>query len=1130
MSNLEKWLKDANLSRCYEGLAEAGVAEVDELLEFTEGDIKELADSLKWPMLIRRRMLTAIAKINPNGEPEPTLLDVAKSRSGRNGKERTRSASPTSYGRKKGSKSPRANILGRPILSNERSPKAKERTIQKTTRTVLPNGRVVTRIKTTKVGGWDDDDPVEIKPSQISAMRKEGSDKRGRSKSPLKTKHTNSRERFSGKKPSKSPGRSKKPPEDDYKAYPFLKDSLKAKSSSNLTKGDGDFFDNRSKSARSSKSPYGRKSQQAGRRNKNSTRPKLRDVRSAGNHESDNFSPNVDGGSKTPLGCSTADYIRQNWRDSGITDIGNGGDEKDEQFIPKIRASKIRRALDNAGISDFSSEDDDIDYHSQRQKIKEIPELPPLNTTVEIIDAIREDMFDCQDPKIKSKIQSRIGLVVVPLKKKCSPQFRDVMGDDQDLGNFRLKKHIKRLEEFNDEIVWKRKKLEEYLKALKREPNPAGNAKPLEDELNNLEDTMQVHKEFAQDYLTAIEEHEKSKEMIEAIDQQLFAEMKAMKRPPQALQDVIIGVLILCGVEDTSWARCKRFISDRQVKKQLLEFDPRNVTKDARKKCKQWLIEKLDSFDEERMFNVNRAAVPIAAWVKGLFKIVEIFQRLEQFKDGEKIIEDFSKNSQKMNDLKNRLAKVRQAQDYLDNVKAQLRFDIKLLKASERTIERDIDENQDRLRKLIAAVEAPEIEETKLPEEYEKPYKDTCKKIRTRYGDLTETELEYIFLMLKKYFVVFIRLFKTYAGFEGKQRQGLKGMSSLMWGVCTTALELPTLADDDHHDYIHDIFDDCAATALETDERKVEDDERKATMHGIDEPEDIGLTGIWRCDGQLWTMSQNFMESFSGFIQNESYAQIEGRIVDDDIVLFTIKWLIGSDKPGQVARCKGAYSHDMVNLYVKYKTNTAKRGHWKLTKTAGKVRSQTKASSTLKYDDFVEAMVRMALHINPEIEPWIALEHFAREHVIDKALRNWNVDPADPSLDELLQDKRYKKILTDVWRTYSHNQRDKRKERLLTYVKWEAFCKDLNQTARMSGLYFESPSFRDQQFAFFASKTIFSSKVVGPLDELTWNEFVDAIVRLSFRMIKNKGEDFDDSVPIVKKVAVLMRWLQKMHR
>merc|ERR1719499_564002 len=124
-------------------------------------------------------------------------------------------------------------------------------------------------------------------------------------------------------------------------------------------------------------------------------------------------------------------------------------------------------------------------------------------------------MFDCQDPKIKSKIQSRIGLVVVPLKKKCSPQFRSLIGDDQDLNNFRLKKHIKSLEKFHDEILWKRKKLEEYLKALKKEPNPLGNSKPLEDELNDLEDRWQAHKEFAEDYLTALEEHEHSKQLIE---------------------------------------------------------------------------------------------------------------------------------------------------------------------------------------------------------------------------------------------------------------------------------------------------------------------------------------------------------------------------------------------------------------------------------------------------------------------------------------------------------------------------------------------------------------------------------------------------------------------------------------
>jgi len=1183
MSNLEQWLRDSKLSQCYEGLREAGVTETEELLEFTEGDIKELAGELGWPMLIRRRMLTAIGKINPECTPEPTLLDIARSRGKRERK--SRSASPSSYGRNRANRTPRANILGQPIMPDKRSSKPHQRKILGTN--VTPDGKKVTRIRTTKVGDWAADDPIEIKPSRVTAMRgKESSSddsdnqgnvlsatnpplKRQFSKSatsravkkkskppqrssyapsakksrseravlktpqkrlPKRTTRANSARKDkkakspSGKKPSKSPRRLKSA-EDGYS---------RAKSSRNGMSSD--FFAKRSQSARSGKlPPLGNKSH-VGWQSKNSL-PSLRDSRSVGDTDNDdNYS-----GSKAPLGCSTADYIRQNWLDSGHSDVKDG-DEKNERFIP--RASQIKRAIEgNLGVSDFSSDgytdNDDIDYEFLAQDIKDIPDLPPINNTVEVIDAIRDVMFDCQTPKIKSKIQSRIGLVVVPLKNKCTPQFRDLMSDDQDLGNFRLKNHIKSLEEFHEEIIWKRKKLEEYLKALIKEPNPAGNLEDLEKEWDQLDNTMQAHKEFAEDYIIALEEHEKNKEMIEAIDQQIFAEMKSMKRPPQALQDVITGVLILCGVQDTSWASCKRFICDRQVKTQLLEFDPRTVTMEARTKCKQWLIEKLDSFDKERMFSVNRAAVPLAEWVKGLFKIVEIFQRLEHFKDGAKVIEDFSANAHKMKELKNRLDRVREVQDYMDNVKAQLRFDIKLLKASERILDQDVEAKQEALMKLMASVEAPEIEDTVLPEEYEEPYNDTCTKLRTRYGDLTEIELQYIFKMLKKYFVLFIRLFKTYAGLEGKQRQGLKGMSTLMWGVCAKALELPTFTDDERHDYARDIFDDCAANALETDEQYIQRDERKSITSGIEGSEDIGLTGVWRCQGQLWTMTQNFMESFSGFIQNEYYAHIDGRIIDEDIILFTIKWLVGSDRPGQVARVKGTYSHNMTTMYVKYKTNTAKRGHWKLTKTAGKVRSQSKASSTLKYDDFVEAMLRIAIYINSEIEPWTALEHFALEHVLAKGLKNWNVDPADPTIDELLEDKRYKKILTDTWRTYSHTQRDQRKERLLTYGKWEAFCKDLTKTANRSGLYFERPSFRVQQFAFFASKKIFSSEVVGPLDELTWKEFIDAIVRLSFRMVVNKGgkrnsrvtvDNMNDSVPIVKRVVIMLRWLEKMQQ
>merc|ERR550534_1815688 len=144
-------------------------------------------------------------------------------------------------------------------------------------------------------------------------------------------------------------------------------------------------------------------------------------------------------------------------------------------------------------------------------------------------------------------------------------------------------------------------------------------------------------------------------------------------------------------------------------------------------------------------------------------------------------------------------------------------------------------------------------------------------------------------------------------------------MSSLIWGVCCQALELPF--DDETQLNLPEIFDQCAVTILASDEKDISDDERKAASEGNFDPE-LGLTGIWRCDNQMWTLTQSTAESFHGFIQNEKCALINGVIEDGDLMVFTVKWQNSSDSPGRIAKCKSAYSNDMVDLRVRYKTNS----------------------------------------------------------------------------------------------------------------------------------------------------------------------------------------------------------------
>lgn len=1113
--SLGPWLKENKMYSCLDGLVEAGVQEPNDLCEFTEDDLKELAETWKWNLLTRRRVINAIAKLKEQNNPEPlqlqrTMVNYKK-------------AKPRTHGR------------------HTSEPLAKKKTHKR-----IKSGPGASNKKTRKTNLSTDG----LKVTKYRGCRK-GDDEK--SKSPkyggVKQRRMSAITRKAAKRnlsPRKKRSNSVKLEQVPIAAVTYHKSvnkRLKVKPVFRQSRSETVKYEVFTRDPRSSVSPRSflstpklnltpaRKSRTARKRAKSTVKrhtsvPNIILKNSQSSDATDDFK-------HSPPKFSSRRTTSRIKREK----------EAQHSYSPlRMKSTLSRPSSSDDEISEFSlmlTPEDDKEYvFDLDQCMPVIPELPILSDTRDVVQAIGNLILDCQNPRVKWEGQRKIGLVVTPLKAKCTPEFQELLCDDEDISATRLRKQIKRLVEFKEEINQKRSELEQYLKALEEEPNPFGDINVFLEEQRELEATLENHKDFAKEYQSAREAHEKAKLLIECIDQATFAEMKSMKRPPQALQDVITGVLILCGVQDISWANCKRFICDKHVKKQLLEFDPRTVTRRDLKRCKQWLNEKTESFDEDRVFKVNRAAVPLALWVKGLFAIGKVYQRLESFKDGEKVIEVISNATTRHKQLEETIANCRRMDQYMQSIKDQLIFDIELLRSCETILDSDIGQKEKILTKLLIDLKRPNISETELPPEYVKPFDDTCRKMKARYGDMTEIEMKYTFMMLKKYFVLLIRFYKTYAGMEGKLGQGLAGMSSLMWGVCCHALELQLTADDENRISLPNIFDQCAVTILASDEKDVEEDERKARMEGNMSP-DIGLTGIWRCGNQMWTLTQSTPESFHGFIQNENFAIIKGFIEDDDLMVFTVKWQPSSDKPGQVAKCKAAYSKDVIDLRVRYKTNKGKSGVWEVAKTAGKMRTQQKGTSTLQYDNFVEAMLRVGIQLNPAMQPWEALEQLVLKHVLPKALARWNVDPKDPSLNEVLLLKKNKKTLNDVFRAYSHTRKDMKSGRLLSYAKWEQFCKDLIKVANKAGSNFERPSFRVQQFAFFTSNALFSLTDDVVLNELSSSEFPDGIVRLAFKMVLFNQKRSRRSLPavstadagdILKKTEVAMKWLESIAK
>merc|ERR1712087_85052 len=111
-------------------------------------------------------------------------------------------------------------------------------------------------------------------------------------------------------------------------------------------------------------------------------------------------------------------------------------------------------------------------------------------------------------------------------------------------------------------------------------------------------------------------------------------------------------------------------------------------------------------------------------------------------------------------------------EQYIENVMAQLRYNIQLMKACEEALKEELAQTSNVRTRESRKVLDPETETsgknkivgkpkntgtyqkipyTELPLRLNKPFEQTCKKIQRRYTGLSFMQLQYTFLMVKRH-------------------------------------------------------------------------------------------------------------------------------------------------------------------------------------------------------------------------------------------------------------------------------------------------------------------------------------------------------------------------------------------
>ena len=116
---------------------------------------------------------------------------------------------------------------------------------------------------------------------------------------------------------------------------------------------------------------------------------------------------------------------------------------------------------------------------------------------------------------------------------------------------------------------------------------------------------------------------------VNGIKRDNLNEIRSLKTPPAPISDVLQGVLMLLGIKDHSWQNMKKFLGQRQVKEDIINFDAKHISPSIARQVDMLLQKKAQSFDPASISRVSIAAAPLAAWVKANLKYASVMQRVK---------------------------------------------------------------------------------------------------------------------------------------------------------------------------------------------------------------------------------------------------------------------------------------------------------------------------------------------------------------------------------------------------------------------------------------------------------------------------------------------------------------------
>lgn len=150
---------------------------------------------------------------------------------------------------------------------------------------------------------------------------------------------------------------------------------------------------------------------------------------------------------------------------------------------------------------------------------------------------------------------------------------------------------------------------------------------------------------------------EQTKKAVGGIKPASLNEIRALRSPPAAVRDILVGVLTLMGIHDSSWVSMRSFLAKRGIKEEIINFDARKITPEVREQVEAHLAENAKSFDPVAAKRASVACAPLAGWVKANLQYADVLEKIEPMsRESEKLQSSLKESQDKLSELNNELS------------------------------------------------------------------------------------------------------------------------------------------------------------------------------------------------------------------------------------------------------------------------------------------------------------------------------------------------------------------------------------------------------------------------------------------------------------------------------------------